>query len=110
MRPCLFDRLGLSMSSHPVARLAAVRSAYARPSKLKSLALALLALAASGCAPHPLPPIAGPDPAAASVKIAPAGYHSSTASYKSMRPAEPTGWVQRNDEVTPPPPTDRGKR
>jgi hypothetical protein len=98
----MFSRLG--------ARLAAVHSVCMGLSRLQFIALGLGAFVVSGCTPHTLPPLAGADPADASVAIAPASYRSSTSSYQSMRPSEPTGWRKSNDDVTPPPQTDRGHR
>ena len=90
------------------ARPAAVGSARERHfsvnllRRLATIAVAAGSLAACGGASLP---IAGPDPADPSAKVARLGYSATTAPYTSMRPQAAAPW--RNDSVVPQPKSDQ---
>jgi hypothetical protein len=96
------------MFAHFGARPAAVGSARERYfignllRQFATIAVAAGSLAACGGATVP---IASPDPADPSAKVARLGYSATTAPYTSMRPQAAAPW--RNDSVVPQPKSDR---
>lgn len=87
------------------ATAAAVGSVVGRLFKIRFGAWAGLVAAATalgGCA-LPSAPLAGADPADPGARVAGAGYRSTIAPYTSFRPAEPSGWREQNQRVTPSP-------
>lgn len=58
----------------------------------------LIAGFAQGCASPPAPFI-GPDPSDASAPAPMVNYRSTIGSYASLRPAEPSGWKERNEQA-----------
>lgn len=85
---------------------AAIRLFKLRDGILASASVALLAL--GGCMPATV--VARPDPADPAAKVASVGYRSTIAPYTSLRPATPTLWRERNEEVTPKPRSGRESR
>ncbi|MBR0719351.1 hypothetical protein [Bradyrhizobium liaoningense] len=83
------------------ARLAAAHPARRRHVGFHWPVLATVAIALSGCMPATTSPLASADPADPGAKVAPVGYHSTTAPYSSLRPATPAPWHDRNDSVAP---------
>ena len=63
--------------------------------------LAVAAVMLGGCLPTGVP-LAGPDPADPTAKVASAGYRSTIAPYNSLRPTVPTGWREQNNRAAPP--------
>ncbi len=59
-----------------------------------------LALLGAACTPHSYP-IAGPDPADPSARVAPVRYQSALGPYVSQRPVGPGDWLEQNQRVTP---------
>ena len=97
------------MFSHIAARLDAVLRGRAACFVFHSGAAAsamMVAVMLSGCAAPPAPVVKA-DPADATAAVPPASYRSATASYRSMRPAEPVPWQSQNDAVAPQPKSDR---
>jgi hypothetical protein len=66
-----------------------------------------LACGLAGCLPAASPPLAGADPADPGAKVAGVRYRSAIAPYTSLRPVEPTGWLEQNRRVAPPPRSDQ---
>jgi len=90
------------MFAHIGAKIAAVRSVATRLFDRRKRAFAAAAagtLALGGCLPVTVPMRA--DPADPTVPVAPVSYRSTVAPYASMRPVSPSGWRQRNDDVSP---------
>ena len=97
------------MFSNIVARPGAVLRGRAARFASHSGAFAsamIVAVMLSGCAAAPITVVKA-DPANATVPVAPVSYHSATASYRSMRPAEAAPWLPQNDTVAPQPKSDR---
>jgi hypothetical protein len=91
------------------AKHAAVDSVGARHWTITIRAFAALTAAAgllSACGPATVP-LAGPDPADPTTKVAAVGYRSTIAPYASLRPSTPAPWRERNDRVAPRPAPDR---
>lgn len=70
---------------------------------LASASVALLAL--GGCMPATT--VGRPDPADPATPVRAVGYRSTIAPYTSLRPATPTSWRERNEQVTPRPRSGR---
>ncbi|MFZ5690274.1 MAG: hypothetical protein ACOY5F_03370 [Pseudomonadota bacterium] len=66
---------------------------------MKFLLIGLVLLLAA-CKPYSYP-IAGPDPADPSVRVAPVRYQYALGSYLSQRPVSPANWREQNQRVTP---------
>jgi hypothetical protein len=66
------------------------------------LAALLSTLLLAACTAAPPAPVAGPNPADADARVAPAAYRSTIAPYESRRPVEPVPWRERNERVAPP--------
>jgi hypothetical protein len=97
------------MFSHIVARLGAVlrgRAAGFASHSGAAAAAMIVAVMLSGCAAPPTAVVKA-DPANAAVPVPTVSYRSATASYRSMRPAEPAPWRPQNDAVAPQPKSDR---
>jgi hypothetical protein len=60
------------------------------------------ALALGACTPKTVP-LAGADPADPGARVASAGYRSTIAPYRSLRPVAPSAWREQNDRVAPAP-------
>lgn len=60
----------------------------------------------AGCAATPRP-FAGPDPSNPEASAPRTSYHSTTASYVSMRPVPPASWRPQNDRAAPKPKADQ---
>lgn len=87
------------------ATAAAVGSVVGRLFKIRFGAWAGLVIAAitlGGCSLPPTP-LVGADPADSGASVAGVGYRSTIAPYTSFRPAEPSGWREQNQRVTPSP-------
>ena len=87
------------------AILAAVRSVVEKlfDNRFRTIAgTAATALALGGCM-QTAAPLAGPDPADPSVRVAGVNYRSGIAPYTRMRPTAPSGWREQNQRVTPSP-------
>ena len=97
------------MFSHVDARLAVVlrtcAGRFAFHSGAKASAM-IVAIMLSGCASPPAP-AAKADPADAGAAVPPVSHRSVTASYRSMRPAEPAAWRPQNDADAPQPKSGR---
>ena len=93
-----------------------VRSTSARPSagrrraRMRAAgATIVLAIVLAGCNPATTR-LAARDPADPAAPVPSVGYRSTIAPYTSLRPATPTAWRQRNEEVTPKPRSGRESR
>ena len=87
------------------AILAAVRPVVEKvfDNRFRTIAgTAATALALGGCM-QTAAPLAGPDPADPSVRVAGVNYRSGIAPYTRMRPTAPSGWREQNQRVTPSP-------
>lgn len=65
-----------------------------------------LAVLLAGCDPKTTQ-LATRDPADPAVPVAAVGYRSTIAPYSTLRPAMPSSWRDRNDQVTPRPRSGR---
>ena len=65
-------------------------------------AIAAAAMLLAGCQPATTR-LATRDPADPAAPVRGVGYGSTIAPYISLRPATPTSWRDRNEQVTPPP-------
>lgn len=68
-----------------------------------------LAVLLAGCQPATTR-LTAKDPADPAAPVAAVGYRSTIAPYTSQRPATPTLWRERNEEVTPKPRSGRESR
>lgn len=68
-----------------------------------------LAVLLAGCQPATTR-LAAKDPADPAAPVPAVGYRSAIAPYTSLRPATPTLWRERNEEVTPKPRSGRESR
>ena len=65
-----------------------------------------LAILLAGCNPRTTQ-LAAKDPADPAAPVPAVGYRSTIAPYTSLRPATPTAWRERNEQVTPRPRSGR---
>jgi hypothetical protein len=70
---------------------------------LQSLAALAFAAAAASCAAPPPAPLTGFDPSDPSAPTPAVRYRSAIEPYVSERPAAPTPWRERNEQVAPQP-------
>lgn len=69
---------------------------------MKFIAVGLLASFVAGCA-APAQPFRTADPSDPQARVSAVGYRSTTGSYASQRPVEPTPWREQNERVAPQP-------
>lgn len=96
----LFGVISTSARSAGRRRCARMRAAGA------TIAFAILL---AGCNPTTTQ-LAARDPADPAAPVPGVGYRSTIAPYTSLRPATPTLWRERNEEVTPKPRSGRESR
>jgi len=74
-----------------------------RDKVLRLAAIGLMAALAQGCSAGAIAPVGGPDASDPSVRVPPARYRSTFASYLSQRPVAPRSWREQNERVAPTP-------
>lgn len=99
------------MLTYTEAESASARCTGRRRRARVRTAAAAIALAAllAGCQPATTQ-LAAKDPADPAAPVAAVGYRSTVAPYTSLRPATPTLWRERNEQVTPKPRSGRESR
>lgn len=98
-----------SMHTQNVAPYAALDWVLARVPSSRNVLIVSLAIGGAlltGCSP-PSYPLAGADPADASVPVAAVGYRSTVAPYTSLRPTTPKAWREQNERAAPAPKSDQ---